>query len=180
MDDRHPWRVAELHALLRQRVGARDQCLRRDHGGDRRDDDQRPEHSARCQKEERIGRRRRVAQNERSLAEIVHEQRRENESKPGESNRSLAEMTHVCIQRLGASDGQYHGAKDEESDLAIDDEKLNPVPRIQCQQDARLMRDLHRAEDSNGEKPEQHHWPKSFSDARRPEALKHKQREKND
>ena len=105
--------------------------MRGDDRGHRRDDEERPQHRARRQKEERIRRGGRIAQDERALPEIVQEQRGEDETEPGQPNRSLAEVAHVRVQRFSSRDREHDRAEDEEPGLAVDDEELDAVPRIQ-------------------------------------------------
>ena len=52
-----------------------------------------------------------VAQQHRALPEVVEHQRGPDQQVPRDADRSASEMTHVGIKRLGAGDGQHHGAQ---------------------------------------------------------------------
>ena len=113
VDDRHAGAQPELHALLGQREGARDQGLRGDHrrhGGER---DQRVEERAGRQLVEGVLDGSRLAEHEGPLAEVVEEERGQHAPKPDEPDRPSPEVSHVRVERLRAGHGEDHRAEHE-------------------------------------------------------------------
>ena len=72
---------------------------------------------------ERVLGRGRVGEDERALSEIVDDQRREHEAEPGGADRPAAEMAEIRVERLGAGDGQAHGAEHRERDARMVEEE---------------------------------------------------------
>src|SRR6266550_4360008 len=162
----HTRTVAELHGLLRERERPRDESLRRDDGGDRRQSDQRVLEHAGREKIEWIDRARRISQDQRTLPEVVSQQRRQYEKEPGKPDRPLAEMSHVRIERLGSSDGEDYGAKENEREMPVLEKKVQAVPRIRRGEDLWRLQNLAQAECANHHEPDDHHWTENSSDFR--------------
>ena len=86
--------------------------------------------ASRNQAVERILDRRRIGQHHRALAEIIDQQRRQHEAEPGGLDRLAAEMAEIGIERLAAGDGQKHRAERDQADVAVIEQKLDAVERI--------------------------------------------------
>ena len=145
VQDQHARQEAKLDRLAGEREGAGDHRLAGDHGGHRRQDDQRQQRPWRRHQEERIFDRRRIGQHQRALAEVVQHQRGQHEDEPRGLDRQAAEMPHVRVKRLGPGDGEEHRAQHHEADEAVTEQELQAVDRIERQKDARQIMDVQRA-----------------------------------
>ena len=119
VDDGDARQVAELNRLAGERVGARDERLRRHHGRQGRQDHHRVEPGARHQAVERIGRRLGALEQQRPLPEVVDEQRREHAAVPGEADGARPEVPHVGVQRLAAGHAEDDRAEHQEPVPAV-------------------------------------------------------------
>jgi len=88
-------------------------------------------------------------------------------------------VAHVGIQRFCSGYGENDGAQDEEARLAVGEEELQTIPRIQREEDARLARDLGGPEDGDGNEPERHQGSEGAANAGRSKTLKDEQREQD-
>ena len=142
MADFEPRQQAELDRLPRQRIGAGDHGLARDHGRRRRQRDHRDQRPVREHQEERILDRLGIGDQKRALPQIIHRQRRQHDEEPGGLDRPLAEMAEVGIERLRAGDGEKHRAERDEADHAVMEHEGNGVERIERQQHFGMPHDL--------------------------------------
>ena len=102
---------AELDRLSRERIGAGDDCLARDHGRGGREQHHRQQRPLGIEQEERILDRLRIGEHQRALPEIVERQRRQHDDQPGEPDRPAAEMAEIGVERFRAGHREEHGAE---------------------------------------------------------------------
>ncbi|MPN46459.1 hypothetical protein SDC9_194045 [bioreactor metagenome] len=107
---------AQPHRLMGHRIRARNHRLRGDdrgHGGQHHQRDARPRGR---QIEEGVVDAVRVAQDHRTLAEVIDQQTAEHQPEPRLANGPGTEMPHVCVEGLGAGDGQHDRGHGHEGD----------------------------------------------------------------
>src|SRR6266513_1024204 len=171
MDDLHARTVAELHRLLHEREGSGDESLRRDNSGDRRESDQGILHRTGREQVERIDRSRGIAQNQRALTEVVRKQCRQHQEEPGEPDGTLAEMSHIGVERFGSRDSEDYSAEENESGVAMLQEKAQPVPRICRGKDLWRLQNFMQSKYPNRREPHDHYRPEDPPDLRGPMLL---------
>ena len=124
VDDPHARAVAELHSLLRERVGTGDQRLRGDHCGHRGKHDERVERPVRRHPIEGVIDRTRVVDEQRALPEVHEHEARQHQPVPAELDRATPEVAHVGVERLAADNDEDHCAEHEEPGRAVVGEEL--------------------------------------------------------
>jgi hypothetical protein len=107
----HARQEAEMNGLLRQRIGAGDHGLARDHGRGRGEHHHRQLSPIGIEQEEWVLDRLVISQDERTLAKIVDRQRRQNDAKPGGADWAPAEMPEISIKRFRAGDREKNGTE---------------------------------------------------------------------
>ncbi len=119
-------------------------------------------------------------QHQRGLAKIIEQQRREDHHQPGERDRPPPEMAHVGVKRFGPGHGEHHRAQREESDHPVGQEEAHGPKRVERRQDARLARDLNRAEHGNDHEIEKHDGAEQPADGLRAALLDGEQPDEDD
>jgi hypothetical protein len=145
---------AELHRLLGHREGPGDHRLRRDHGGDHRQDQNRPVDRLRDHVEEGIRPGAGMGQHQRALAQVVEQQRRKHEAQPSRADRLLSEVTHVGIERLRPGDRQEDAAEDDEAQEAVLAKEDHAVVRQERPDDRGVVGDVVDAQPGDHQEPE--------------------------
>ena len=140
--------------LLGHRERARDQGLRRDHGGHGGKADQGQQGPIRRHQVERVFDGFRVVQQQGALTEIIQGECRHHDRKPGEADRFFPEMPHVGIQGLAAGHAQDHRPQNDEGGAGVVPHKAQSVMRADRPQDPRLVNDVAHAQNSDGDKPD--------------------------
>ena len=147
--DLHPRHEAELDRLLRQREGAGDDRLARDHGCDRGHPDHRQERPVGVETEERILDLRRIGDEERALADIVEGKAWQHEAEPRGPDRAATEMAHVRIEGFGAGDGKEDRAERHEPRRAVRREEGDAVGRADRGKDCGIVGDVENPPSAN-------------------------------
>ena len=93
----------------------------------------------------------------RSLSEVAEDERRLHEHAPRCTEGRASEVPHVRIQRLASGDGEHHRAEHQESLGAVLDEEGRGIRWRERAQHRRVLRDLSRPQEADGEKPQHHH-----------------------
>jgi hypothetical protein len=175
---RHAREVAELHGLLDQREGTRDQRLRRDHGRRARQHHERDgPATARHHAEERVVHLLGVAQEQRALAEVREHERGPDQRQPAAPDRLHAEVAHVGVERLDARDHEHDRAEHPDAVPAVRREEDQRVVRQQRVEDVRVIARVPRAERGERREPHQHHRPEQPADHTRAPVLEREQPE---
>ncbi len=65
-------------------------------------------------------------------------------------------MAHVGVKRLRPGDGEEHRAQHDKADDAVAEQKLQAVDRIEGEQNARRIMDMHRAKHADAEEEHRH------------------------
>ena len=165
---------------MHQRIGAGDHRLAGDHGRRRRQHDHRQQEGVGHQPVERILDRRRIGQHLGALPEIIDQQRRQHERQPGRLDRLAAEMAEIGIERLAAGDHEEHGAERDQADFAVIVEERDAVERIDREQHMRIVADMQRAGDRDGDEPDHHDRPEQRRDLGGAAALRREQPDQDD
>ena len=121
---------AELNGLTRQRIGAGDHGLARDHGRERCQSYHRDQRPIRKHQEERVLDPLRIGNDQCALPHIIQRQRRQHNGKPGDLNRPFAKMPEVGVESLSTRDRQKHRAERHKADDAMMDHERDGVERI--------------------------------------------------
>jgi hypothetical protein len=175
----HPSISAQLMALHRQRIGARDHGLRGNHRGGDREHDHRVDRPGGCQQIERVLGGRGVLEQQSPLPEVVEQQRRKDDGEPDESNGARAEVPHVRVQRFAPRDHEEDRAEDEISRPPRVEKEADGVHRVDRREHRRLAQDLHQAEERQHREPQQRHRTENPADPRGAAALDEKERDEN-
>ena len=171
---------AELDRLPRQRIGAGDHGLARDHGRGGRQRDHRDQRPVREHQEERIFDRLRIGDHQRALPQIVQRQRRQHDEQPGGLDRPLAEMAEIGIERLGAGDREEHRAQRDEADHAVMEHERHRVERIERKQHLGMPHDRGDRRDRDDDEPDAHDRTEERRDPRRAARLHGEQHQQDD
>ena len=83
-------------------------------------------------------------------------------------------MPHVRVERLGAGDGEHHGAEHDERFGDMRQQETQRVQRIQCLEHRGLARDAIHPGRADGDEPEERHRPKKRPTVSVPRAWKAK------
>ena len=163
--DVHARQKAELDRLLGQGKHARNDRLRRNHGGNRRNCDQRILHPVGRELIEGIVDRARIGDQQRRLPKVIQHQRRQRNGEPGEPDRHPPEMAHVGVHRFTAGDRQEGRAEDGEADVEIlVDQEVERVERTERGQHRRGLDNAVDAERGENDEPADHHRPEDLPD----------------
>ena len=171
---------SELDGLARQRIGAGDHGLARNHGRGRRESDHRDQRPVRKHQEERVFDRLGIDDDESALPEIVQRQRRQHDEQPRGLDRPFAEMAEVGVKRLRTGDGEEHGSERDEADHAVMEHERNGIKRVQRQQHFGLPPDRMDRGNRDDAEPDAHDRPEEGGDTRGAARLDRKQRQQND
>ncbi len=155
VDDRDAREVAELHGLLREREGARDQSLRGNDRGSGRHGDGRVHEPRRDHRVKRVCRELGMLQQERALAEVVEDQRRQDDGVPIGSNRAQTEVTHVGVESLAAGDTEDDGAEEQDAVALVFHEELHGILRVDRGEHGGVCNDVPRAEHRDHHEPDE-------------------------
>ena len=118
----------ELHGLLRDREGARDDGLAGDNCRQCGEDDERQPRPVRRHQIEGVLDRLRVTQDQCRLPQIIEEEAREGDVEPRDHDRLAPEMAHIGIERLRAGHRQHNRSQRQEGEHGIEKEKVDRVP----------------------------------------------------
>src|SRR5262249_20472745 len=141
MPDFQSWQIAELDSLPSDRERAGDHRLRGNDRRDRRQRDERIETPFRGETIKRVLQGCGIPEQYRAPPEIVEHQWWKHEPKPGWAQCATAEMPYIGIECLGAGYGEKHRAEHDKSAPRRVEKQREPVRRVECQQDARVLRD---------------------------------------
>ena len=88
-------------------------------------------------------------------------------------------MSEVGVERLGACEGEEHGAERDEGAPAVRSEETNRVGRVERCHDDRSVTNRERAGNGDRHEPQHHDRSEEFADAGRAAVLQHEQRDEN-
>ncbi len=71
-------------------------------------------------------------------------------------------MAHVGRQRLGSSDGQEHGAQDQQAEHAVMQHEGHGMRGHECRKDRRVISDVQQADCGHRREPDQTDWPEQL------------------
>jgi len=183
MNDLHARQKAKTNGLLRHRIGARNDRLRGDHGGDGRQNDKRIVRPLRSQRVERAiddGGGVRIGEEHAALAKIIEGERRQSDAEPGDANWNRAEVAHVGVKSLSAGHRQESAADHDQGQRPGMPEITDRGQRAERREHPRLADDSADSEDSGDDEPDQHHRSEYAADEGRAAPLDHKQDREDD
>ena len=175
MDDLHARQKAELDGLLGDRESTRNDSLRCDDSGQRRQHHQRQPCPFRRHQEEGVGDGFGMGGEQRTLAKIVDHQRRQHQREPGKANGVAAEMAHVGIKRFGAGHRQHDTAQRQERRARHGSNELEGIPGVQRPQDVRVGHDVADPQHCQRGEIDQHDRAEDGADLGRAAALEQEQ-----
>ncbi len=175
MFDAQPWDIAQLHRLIGDGKGTGNHRLRCNDSGHKGQQQQRNQGPGGRQPVERVIQGRRVADQQCTLTEVVEQQGWKDDQQPGALDRLESKVTHVGVQGFAAGDRKHHGTQNRNRDCAVVQQKAQPGQRVECVQNAWMVRDLYQAQQTQDEKPDDHHRAKHLADSGSTETLDGKQ-----
>ena len=180
MADRQARHETELHRLVRDAEGARNDRLAGNEGRDRRKNDQRQAEFLAGEQEERVAHHLdclfgRQAGNHRALAEIVQQQARHHETEPRQAHRSATKMSHIRIERFGTGHGQNDRAEREERHRPVGDEEHYRIIGVERPQDIGVLNDLVETQTRDRDEIDDHDGGEQRAYLRRAAALQQEQ-----
>ena len=134
---------------------------------------------ARDEQVERVGRRLRIPNNKRGLPEVVQVQGRYRDDEPREPDWPATELPHVGIERFSTRHTQDHRSQSQECQHGFTAEETHCIHRVNRRNDLRGLDQASKAEYSNRDEPDEHHWTEGCTHLPGPMPLHHKQRDKN-
>src|SRR5262245_10615509 len=167
---------AKLDGLARERERPSDDSLAGNDGCNRGEDYHRDECPTRVQAIERVFECLRSCKQQGALAEIVDEQRRLHEKEPCRLDGLASEMSEIRVEGLGTSNGQEDEAHNDQSDKSMGQNKLDAVEGIECQEDARIICEVHQTTNGQNHEPDEHDGPKELRDSSGATSLNGKQK----
>ena len=163
----HSWQKPELDRLLCHRVGARDYCLRCDHGGDCGQAHGREQQGLREHAVERVLQRPGIRHQQRALAHVVDRERGQHEPGPRKLDRATPEMAKVGVQRFRAGQGEHDRADRGEHSPAACGEEVEGMDGVQRGEDRGGPGDLQGAGDRECDEPQHDDGAEVPADGRR-------------
>lgn len=158
VDHLHAREQVEVDAGVRQREGARDECLGGDHGGGSGERDHGVDAPGRYQAEERVVVGDRLSRQELgALPEVVEQQAGEDEKQPADADGLLAEVTHVGVEGFSAGHAE-HDSPQQHDALAEADlhHEVVAVVGVDGAEHLGVPHDLVDAQDGNHDEPDNH------------------------
>ena len=186
--DLHVRHEVEVDGLAHDGVGAGDERLRGDDGGECGEDDLCEAEVLRHDLEERVevgrGRECRIAlvcEDPGALAQVVEDEAELHE-RPGRVDVGLADVAHVRVEGLRAGGAQEDVAKDHEAggvDGAVEQE-ADAAQRVERAEDVEVEADVQQAGDSEEQEPDGHDGTERLADGGGAGALHGKQHAQDD
>ncbi len=173
------WAELEPDRLIGHGEDGRDQRLRCDDRGDRRERHQRIERPRRGRTEEGILTRRGVREQHGAFSEVAEEQAGEDQREPGEADRPLSEVAHVGVERLGSREAEHDRAEDGDAAPAVQREESNRITRIDRGENRRIARDTPYTDRRDDHEPEREHRSEDAADAPGADGLQREQPDQN-
>ena len=152
----YPGAETQLHRLLSQGKGARDQCLGGDDGCGGREPDHGVQEKSGYDPVEGIDVHFRMPDQQGALTEVIAQQGGAGKSKPGEANGVPAEVPEIGVQGFASRYAENHRTEDDNAVGAVAHEEINGMNRIQGAKDPRFGQDLNQAEEGDGNEPDHH------------------------
>ena len=177
--DVHAREEPELDRLLGERIGAGDDRLRRDHGRERGEGNQRVVRPGGGELIERALERAGLHQQQAALAEIIERERGQGDGEPGDADREATEMAHVGVERLAAGHRQERAADHRERQRSRVREVSERRQRTERREDRGRAHDADDADDADDHEPHQHDRAEDMPDPGGAVALDQEQQDEN-